>query len=715
MEAAGVEEARPRSLGVSSEHGTNGASRTRTKALIDVHFEEPLVARASFVFGNCHIFDCELTDPSNIPTSLPAKKYMEEALVGLRDAPHRKEASSPSRVSKRVRAQRYKRLETAITSEAAARQACEALFWLSLGIIFDMASEQTFAELRRRFGHAWYLLQLHCQKLTAHDPDARELDRLLSSLPLVMVQACYRLLVDAFGKDERTAFVADAHCLLDKLTCVANFEVNGFQPSRRTNNEARQRLFTDHVIAHPFVDQQENARIEERRERIESSMAAAGSKALRFGEKNSLPIDEIQMEHILMGREEELAKFFAKAYAPKEKKEDVNKTIVPDLAALCDGAATLAIQTSVPDGVLRRRALSADVLDELSVDRYDGLEELGKALLEMHLRENDPDDYMPQTDSMDLTEEDAAPPEAPEQGTPPEESSHGQRPLSQGRRLSGPTDKHRTHTKASASHSHNETALLRLMEKKNAEKTEKRRREELLKKHLFQPLPAYLMANEVETDWVSPVTDRVAPADKPRKYLRKGFSESRKVRMTRSTPTLVVPTQGAFAADFTPAKDEMSTISRAPSQLDDGTGTHRHRAHTEEASQLSFLQEKPALPSNDPGRLQERKQQMLHLNLDVTKRMNHEVVLGRLQTQLKCFHERSFKAYARNHDMFTGVKKTKMDPQKLRAQERSFVSDLQGLVGGPGEMALRLPRGIERNPRFTTHLPPLNDARPPPA
>merc|ERR1712185_30014 len=165
----------------------------------------------------------------------------------------------------------------------------------------------------------------------------------------------------------------------------------------------------------------------------------------------------------------------------------------------------------------------------------------------------------------------------------------------------------------------------------------------------------------------------------------------RQLRMSRTEPRLALGSlRGGREFSRSYSKDEMS--SRAQSLVEESTAVvpGRQRFMTEEASQLSFLQDRPPLPSNYPGRMAEKAK--LSLNLDAARRMNHEFVLGRLQTQLKSFHEKSFKTYAKNHDMYTGQKKLRMDPQKLRHQELDYVQDLQSLVGSSSEVALRFPR-----------------------
>merc|ERR1719245_2465676 len=108
---------------------------------------------------------------------------------------------------------RWKRLRAALTTQAA-QKLCEALFWVAIGGLFDTVTESAGAGLRHRLAQSWFRLTLDLTKKTTGQKNP---GCLLDLIPVALVQAIFRLLIDAFPP-EHEKLVRSTETLLDKLT-----------------------------------------------------------------------------------------------------------------------------------------------------------------------------------------------------------------------------------------------------------------------------------------------------------------------------------------------------------------------------------------------------------------------------------------------------------------------------------------------------------------
>lgn len=127
-------------------------------------------------------------------------------------------------------------------------------------------------------------------------------DEMLSALPTAIVQAVYRLLVDAFD-EERAEVVKQAEPILDKLMLLMHYEASGFQMNVSTCRELRRKLFRRHVTEQPALDLQESLRLQQRRDQLERENTN-GHIPLSFG-PSGVGMEELQIQSVLQNRKNE--------------------------------------------------------------------------------------------------------------------------------------------------------------------------------------------------------------------------------------------------------------------------------------------------------------------------------------------------------------------------------------------------------------------------
>lgn len=295
-------------------------------------------------FGNCSIFDVVVELGDDMPFELPMQKYLEEMLIGIRGTPH-KEAGEKTSATVRAYWQHLK----GVLDTDAMRDGCRALFWIMMGAVMKRVSDEAVTELRESLAKSWARIVLDVKKVANDGPNGTESETeewLLRSLPVILVQCLYRLLVDAFG-EEKSQLVKFADNLLGKLTQVVSYEVSGFKLNTSTWQKERTRIFRSAVTTNPFVNQHDSLKSKHRREFLENRSKAP--IALVFGRQDSLPLEEEQLEHIMMNRA---------------------------LARAKDTMAYSKVVDPVPS--------------ELSVDRYASISQIGDQLLKKHLEELNP-------------------------------------------------------------------------------------------------------------------------------------------------------------------------------------------------------------------------------------------------------------------------------------------------------------------------------------
>jgi len=401
-----------------------------------------------------------------LPFELPVQCYLEEMLIGLHGSPH-KEASGGKKGGGKSRGN-WQRMKGVLDGEAT-RDVCQALFGIVVSVVMKRGSGDAITELREKLARAWALVMLEVTKKANEGLKGTELDAkdwLLRSLPIVLVQCVYRLLVDAFAED-RSQLTHYADELLDKITNVVTYEVCGFKINSSTWQKERRKVFQKAVIENPFVNQHDSLKSQMRREFLENR--SKGPMALAFGRQDSLPLEETQLEHIMMNRQ-------------------------------------IARQKASESGKSLKAFEASEVPSELSVDRYASIAQVGDQLLQKHLEE-----LLPTQGSTLL---------------PSILEARSDRPDSAGAAEIGHEGiQVRTSVMAAPS-----KELARL--KREADQAQKRQREGLLQARILNdPLPTKLCERSFDTAWVSPITDRLVPVGMDRQGLRKRAADSHRIKM----------------------------------------------------------------------------------------------------------------------------------------------------------------------------------------
>lgn len=241
----------------------------------------------------------------------------------------------------------------------------EMFFWISLGLIFECSSPAALSEWRSKLSNAWNDLSFDVKARVEHD--AKTGDYINNSLPAVFVQTTYRLFVDAFGPDDSSLFADHPEPLLGKLTCIVNYELFGFQLSPLTSRAARVQLYKKFVIDHPHLDQLKNQEIRMRQELLASNRDLF--QGLVFGSVHSLPLDDIQLEHLRASR----------------GRTD-SDGLKPCLLDSVDGAQAGEEDTNARNKVLRHKT-TLKLQEELNVERHQA--ELDEAAERLNSKYND--------------------------------------------------------------------------------------------------------------------------------------------------------------------------------------------------------------------------------------------------------------------------------------------------------------------------------------
>jgi len=644
----------------------------------DISYEEPtLEARVRTppifdraVFGSGSVFELNIPSKNAIPYKVPVRLYLEEVLIGVygycatgagqgassssragsndcspaRSSPDAHQEPAKTRVSR----ERFERLKAAVEDEAAVPVA-QALFWLSIGLIFNRVQSGAMNELRSQLANAWHLMGLAVQTQVPTNQQHR--DELLSAMTVVMVQTVYRLMVDAFGSVDKNMFVQQPAKVIEKVTNIMNFEVLGFQPSAKTNLNARRRIFRKFVLDFPFINQREREKNKARTKMLEGD--STRNSDLKFGQLDGGNVmDDLQLEHVMLGRKQEQQR--KKSVSPRSPVLD--STQFPGMGDEEDYGLPLASRQLAEH--------MARLQNELNVDRYSEFGPNGLEMFKSHLLAIDPD----RDDELDeFGEEGATPP-----GTAELEKSltrelsdvleeavdsagAGDNPVSPPNRRTLT----RRHTLV-ATHSR----------RKELEMAETKRRQELLKKHVeHDQLPSQLMQTTLNTTWVSPAVDRLAPGDRPRLGLKKAASESRMLKMSPPKAIMALPPIISRRGDDHAARDTASSHG----------GSASAAVATGAASPL-FKQVASAEVVMKPGGKCGSGQ--MPMSLVPPPHLPTQLVLKRLESQLQGFHQKSFHTYAQEYDLYTGFKKQRMDPEELHHKETRFVSEFDKLLGG---------------------------------
>lgn len=637
-------------------------------------------------FGRCSVFDVFAVSADDLPFEVPVSDYVEEVLIGLDCAPEASPLSAtgqrmpgtPSSQSSQSSPSRakYSRLRRIVGTQALS-DACLHLFWIAVGVITNRVAHEAVQELRNRLARAWCLVALEVKQQAHRDTDTQ--DWLLMALPAILVQAVYRLFVDCFP-DDRTQYIHFVDALLEKLSYLVTFEVCGFQRNAETCVKERRLLFKKVVLENPYVNQRDSVKAQQRKEELEKR--AKAPPPLKFGksiQQGGEILEETQLEHVMMCRE---------AMAEQRKLD---------------------------------KLLPAPVPEELSVDRYTSVAMEGSALFERQFEELRPRTVIRRQSSASAFKGLAI--EIPDdvKASPPPEDELQRLSFSRGtqRGDSRPTTSQRVASmtakmKAAARTSCFASRLCKAHKTKDDEAAEKRRREDSLRKRIVDdPLPQEFRECALDTTWVSPITNRLAPGERDRQALRKRSAEAYQLKMepksTRGLPTLMPrcassPDLGASHASSRGASLGASLSMTASQELpklarqmaSDGEAAGADVASLRPASRSATGQHsKKEGGANAFGVTSKglRQAQAEELTLEPPPSLHRDVVMHRLEGQLSTFHANSFGNYVKEFDITSGDKKQRMDPAAMRKAETTYVSLMQDLVGPPEEPALRCPRG----------------------
>jgi hypothetical protein len=507
-----------------------------------------------------------------------------------------------------------------------------------VGVITNCAEIEAVEEFRKMLANAWCLVVLEVKRQVHRDQDAQ--DFLLGALPAILVQTIYRLLVDCFP-DDKPHFVHHVDALLEKLYHVVSYEVCGFQLNVETGLKERKQLFRKVVLDNPFVNQRDSVKAQMRQELLENQVDHNGP--LKFGTslaEGGQPLEETQLEHVMLSHQEMQTRHDQWQASSK------SRSVVPK---------------------------------ELNVDRYGSVAMESTHLFNRQLQELMPAQSPPRRSSS--------------RGDSRGASRGGSRGGSKGSRrrsfTDGPEDKRnagrfkkRAQAVITLSSRHKEML---------AEQAEKRRREDVLVKRIVaEPLPPELCERALDTTWVSPITNRLAPGERDRQALGKPSSEAYQLKM--ALPPVMSVTlrhKSHSTSELRGGSQELPKISNRASLA----------ADTEAQGDTS-----PSA-SLKPGQKDCKAIQALHLGgslkslracvaeeliLEPPPRLQREVVMNRLEAVGKTFQQNSFGNYIKEFDVINGNKKQSMDDAVMRKAETTYVKSMQELVGPADRPALKM-------------------------
>lgn len=266
---------------------------------------------------------------------------------------------------------------------------------------------------------------------------------------------------------------------------------------------------------------------------------------------------------------------------------------------------------------------------------------------------------------------------------------------------------------------------------KDYEQAEKRKREDqLLKRILVDPLPPEFCERNLDTTWVSPITNRLAPCDRDRKALGKPESDVYHLKMALPSLTNFFQAKSSSAPDLhashdlpriprrgtTPASgaDDPEEVRACPSGC--GFQVTWHTTHCcdkccrtatdKDGKAHSIKCDRKAVnigkanhtSSQNLGKsiTQFGQRQALReavaeeMMLEPPPSLQKDVVMRRLEAVGETFQINSFGNYVKEFDITSGQKKQRMDPAVMRNAETSYIKSMQALVGPPERPALKM-------------------------
>jgi len=663
--------------------------------------------------GVASIWDFKATGPHDAK-AVPFKQYLEEATIGLRHGigdPRLKskqkdsgseEERPPSRGLKSGPAQLVEMLRALLNTEAALSTGT-ALFWLVLAAVFETLPAMAIDMFRGQLGHAWHSFCLEVDKKMPTDMEAR--DWLLDAVPFVYAQGMYRMLVDGFD-EERKQFLTHVKNFMNKIALVIHFEINGFQINVDTVRRARRKLFLARVLSSPHSNQHDYLKGQRRQAELEANKSSSGPRPLNFGKVDAPPVDEVQLEHVMIGRMDALTDPNARLLASGQK----DNFAVPD---------------------------------ELSVDRYANLTGIGIAMLDRHLcdifagvedeMEEEEEDVkkVPQGDDDDeavASNQSRSHPGSPDSGSPPgsplsrsspsafsstmpatmgsptakdgneveDEEDDGPHNMASTFDPNGPQARKKARLKKAKMAGTMALMRIKANEKREEEAKMKRQRSELALLKLSsspEALPEEYCARELDTTWVTPAMQSLHPdAVTKAQVLHKPRAETFALKMeahaarpgTLSMPALKGRASTA-SGERTKASDAMTVSATS---LKDGSASGGVERTKERTNSVAY--DKPVQTTSSSGtqRLNLSQSGPLPkvgsetLILEPPSSISNKVILNRLETTSKAFRAHSFAIYMKEYDVFTGIKKQRFDEKRLRDEEDAYLRKMNRMVGG---------------------------------
>lgn len=440
-------------------------------------------SKVTLTFGASSIFDAVLASATDLPLEFPSWKYMQETLGGMHGSPSAASDGHPEG------SPNWKRLRKVLNTDEA-KNFCNLLAWVGIAVIFDTVdNDWVLRDLRKRLAESWFRIGL-LVKQKVEGRDAR--DWIMEAIPVVCVQAIFRMLVDGFPTDQKKLAMS-AFTMIDKLSNIAHFEVAGFQAVEQTWRKVRGKLFCSSVLLMPQLDQKESVNRQRLRERLENQPAAK-PKPFSFGQTE--PLSEDTLEHLLYLRNvQKEASSSAKKFGSGLKQE--------------------------------QRVKKSRFGDDLSIDRYTGISEVGEELLMKHLVELYPDDASrPGTPDGEESAVDDDTTEAP--STLRDVSTRDGRRMT--RKIINP-----------------EISFWKERERREAAAYERKKRAERLEQRIDAPLPEEYRARRLDTSLVSPGTDLLAPSSKERLLLPQLKAAKQHLKMAPPMQNILPPSVTSMA------------------------------------------------------------------------------------------------------------------------------------------------------------------------
>mmetsp|Transcript_27878 Transcript_27878/g.64770 ORF Transcript_27878/g.64770 Transcript_27878/m.64770 type:complete len:717 (+) Transcript_27878:21-2171(+) len=600
-------------------------------------------------FGSCSLFDAKVVDVECMPFSFPAAQFLEETLAGMFGAPH---VATPA-------SKNWSRLQAA-TQTPSAQASCTYLAWVALGHIFATVSPDCLPEIKSSLAKSWFDLSLEVERIC--EGNRRNKDWMHEALPAVLVNAIYRMIVEAFPPEARL-LAQHSQETISKLTLIVQHEVTGLPWTTQTWEKLRKKLFCPTVLATPQLNQKESMGAYLRRERREREQQKEGDRGpLSFGQPAEALSDE-QLESVLVMRNERLI------VAAQNQRNGISSD--PGLAL--KGWTSAQVRSHLAPDVANRLEELAQRADEVSVDRYEELALEGEDMITRQLEDLYPDGGW---------EPGNTPPElvsklGDEEGDPFSLNAPGSSSSSAAWPLETPKDFKRSCSQSGRSGRDSTVAAKRERERREAEAAERRRREELLEKCLLAPLPKEFAPRSFETSLVSPALDRLSSSEGTLLPALKNLRQ--KVRMQEPKPHMLPD-------EYPPEPSRSAGSFAKPKAL---------RVETRRASHPGPGQAKGRLGSkgSENGTSQGQSQNSfsgtgVSLALETTN-VKEEVTASRMEKHMTAFRDASFDNMKKDFDILTGQKKQRLDAVALDRDEKSFVERMEGLVGSKSTPAVR--------------------------